>query len=165
MNPQELKVLTDIREELVTIRLLLQDKFSRDVEPVQSVVAERPSLQEFQDFLRIIGGVPEWYSEDKWNYQEQRGWEGIRVWKAYGQRVYNWWRSEGSPKERDTSQKTETSGKWLSIKELELVEAEIKKLKDHCGTDAFGTFLGSEQERLKLNQLIAKRKELKTKVL
>lgn len=53
---------------------------------------------------------------------------------------------------------------WKDSKRLELVEREIKQIRDRSGTDQFGVLTVDDKTKEKFNRLLAERKELKGKL-
>jgi hypothetical protein len=145
--------------------------------PPAAAYAHHPAWPEVQSHCQTIG-LPEWRARMWWDEMEAVGWmrkgQLIRSWKPLLNTVRTWWESDGSPMNppaRRTStaqggapQQANGKSDWSDHKKLELLEAEIKKVKGRGTESALGTRYSPKDSEL-LKELIAKRTEIKNKLL
>lgn len=146
-------------------------------DPVPVAFAEHPDWKEVQAHCQVIG-LPEWKARMWWDEMEAVGWmrkgQPIRAWRPLLNTVRTWWQSDGSPMhppargqagaQGHTSQAAAPKTDWADHKKLDLIEAEIKKVKGRGTESALGTsYTQKDADRLK--ELIAKRTEIKNRLL
>lgn len=121
-----------------------------------------PSLQDVKARSHFVG-LTEKEAEDFWNHYEAIGWVN-----GSGLQIVNWqskmaaWRNNAqSEKSAAKNGGGDAAQKVLFAKELDRINEAIRKLSDGAASDAMGTKYYSPQDKERLTELKARRKELR----